>query len=120
VRTVVSHVASGWQLIDPDTMLINGVHAESVTREQHLALIDFELTEDDVNEFFDLRVLLRLHRLTDREREVTQLLTGSLTHEIAGRLWITPEALRGHVKAVFAKLGVSSRPNWRRCCPKSR
>jgi DNA-binding CsgD family transcriptional regulator len=56
-------------------------------------------------------LLLRLHQLTDREREVTRLLlTGMPTHMIAGQLWITPETLRGHVKAVFAKLGVNSRP----------
>lgn len=56
-------------------------------------------------------VLLRLHQLTEREREVTRLLlTGMPTRTIAGELWITPETLRGHVKAVFAKLGVNSRP----------
>lgn len=56
-------------------------------------------------------VLLRVHQLTDREREVTQLLlTGMPISAIAERLWITPETLRGHVKAVFAKLGVNSRP----------
>jgi DNA-binding CsgD family transcriptional regulator len=56
-------------------------------------------------------VLVRLHQLTPREREVTRLLlTGMATGDIARRLWITPETLRGHVKGVFAKLGVNSRP----------
>jgi DNA-binding CsgD family transcriptional regulator len=56
-------------------------------------------------------VLLRLHRLTDREREVTRLLLrGTTTAGIARELWITPETVRGYVKAIFAKLGVSSRP----------
>lgn len=55
-------------------------------------------------------VLLHLHELTTREREVTGLLlTGMTTTEIAQELWITPETLRGHVKAIFAKMGVSSR-----------
>jgi DNA-binding CsgD family transcriptional regulator len=56
-------------------------------------------------------VLMRLHQLTDRERQVTQmLLTGMPIHAIAAKLWITPETLRGHIKTVFAKLGVNSRP----------
>lgn len=56
-------------------------------------------------------MLLALHQLTDREREVTQrLLHGLPIAEMARVLWISPETLRGHVKSVFAKLGVSSRP----------
>ncbi|MGH3347218.1 MAG: helix-turn-helix transcriptional regulator, partial [Nocardioides sp.] len=56
-------------------------------------------------------ILVQLHQLTPREREVTQaLLRGLSTAEIAHRFWITPDTLRGHVKSVFAKLGVNSRP----------
>ncbi|MCE0488332.1 helix-turn-helix transcriptional regulator [Ornithinimicrobium sediminis] len=56
-------------------------------------------------------LLVHLRRLTSREQQVTQLLlTGMATRDIARQLWITPETLRGHVKSVFAKLGVSSRP----------
>ncbi len=54
VRSDIPYAVAGWLLVDPETMLINGVHAESVSREQHLALIECELTEDDVNKFFDL------------------------------------------------------------------
>ena len=54
VREEIPYAVAGWLLVDPETMLITGVHAESVTREQHLALIECELTEDDVNKFFDL------------------------------------------------------------------
>lgn len=56
-------------------------------------------------------LVLRLRRLTPRERDVAELLLAGLsTREIAERLWITPETLRGHVKAVLAKVGVGSRP----------
>ncbi len=32
VRGAIPYAVAGWLLVDPDTMLINGVHAESVTR----------------------------------------------------------------------------------------
>lgn len=55
-------------------------------------------------------LLVHLHGLTRRELEVTQLLvTGMSTRDIARELWITPETLRGHVKAILAKLGIGSR-----------
>lgn len=54
VRAEIPYDVAGWLLVDPETLLINGVHAESVPREQHLALIECELTEDDVNKFADL------------------------------------------------------------------
>ncbi|MGA8046848.1 MAG: LuxR C-terminal-related transcriptional regulator [Dermatophilaceae bacterium] len=56
-------------------------------------------------------LLLHLHDLTPRERQVTQrLLTGLGTAEIARDLWITEDTLRGHIKSIFAKLAVNSRP----------
>src|SRR5579875_681262 len=56
-------------------------------------------------------LLLDRHGLTEREREITQLLLRGLpTAEIARRLFITRYTLSDHMKAIFAKLGVSSRP----------
>jgi DNA-binding CsgD family transcriptional regulator len=56
-------------------------------------------------------LVLDLHGLTDREREITQfLLRGLPTADIAQRLFISRHTLGDHIKAIFAKLGVSSRP----------
>ena len=55
-------------------------------------------------------VLLHLHQLTPRERQVTRLmLMGLSTEDAAAELWVTTETLRGHVKSVFTKLGVENR-----------
>jgi RNA polymerase sigma factor (sigma-70 family) len=51
-----------------------------------------------------------LDALTEREREVLNLLVLGLTNkEIAERLVISPNTVKRHLKAVFAKLGVSTR-----------
>jgi DNA-binding CsgD family transcriptional regulator len=56
-------------------------------------------------------LVLDLHGLTGREREITQfLLCGLPTADIARRLFISRHTLGDHIKAIFAKLGVSSRP----------
>jgi DNA-binding CsgD family transcriptional regulator len=58
-----------------------------------------------------LPLLAHVHGLTARERDVVELLVGGLpTERIAGRLQISRHTLRDHVKAVFAKVGVASRP----------
>jgi DNA-binding CsgD family transcriptional regulator len=55
-------------------------------------------------------LMLRLHGLSAREQEVTRLLWKGLdTGAIAAQLHISRYTLRDHVKAIFGKLGVSSR-----------
>ncbi|HZC29467.1 MAG TPA: helix-turn-helix transcriptional regulator [Gaiellaceae bacterium] len=55
-------------------------------------------------------ILVEAHGLTERERQVTALLTRGLsTEEIAQTLWLSRHTVRDHVKAVFEKTGVSTR-----------
>ena len=55
-------------------------------------------------------LLLRLHGLTRRERQVAELLMRGLTaDEIAERLYISRFTVQDHVKAIYSKLGVTSR-----------
>jgi DNA-binding CsgD family transcriptional regulator len=56
-------------------------------------------------------LLMLVHGLSDREREVVELLLRGLpTEEVAARLCISRHTLRDHIKATFAKVGVVSRP----------
>jgi DNA-binding CsgD family transcriptional regulator/PAS domain-containing protein len=51
-----------------------------------------------------------LAQLTPREREIAQLVAAGLTNpEIAERLYLSAHTVRQHLKAVYAKLGISSR-----------
>jgi DNA-binding CsgD family transcriptional regulator len=56
-------------------------------------------------------IVVELFGLTDRERQVTELLVrGLATDEIAQSLWLSRHTVRDHVKTIFAKLDVASRP----------
>jgi DNA-binding CsgD family transcriptional regulator len=56
-------------------------------------------------------LIVTAHDLSPRERQVTEMLVRGLPlPEIAAALWLSPHTVRDHVKAVYAKLGVRSRP----------
>jgi LuxR family maltose regulon positive regulatory protein len=51
-----------------------------------------------------------VENLTDREREVLRLLPSRLTvREIAAELYVSPNTLKFHLRAIYRKLGVASR-----------
>ncbi|MFI1251839.1 LuxR C-terminal-related transcriptional regulator [Streptomyces anulatus] len=55
-------------------------------------------------------LIVDAYELTDRETEVTQYIARGLpTGEIAAQLHLSPHTVRDHIKAVFEKVGVSSR-----------
>src|SRR5262249_36479144 len=56
-------------------------------------------------------LIVELYELSEREQQVTQLLVrGLATDEIAAALWLSKHTVRDHVKAIFGKVGVASRP----------
>jgi DNA-binding NarL/FixJ family response regulator len=56
-------------------------------------------------------LIVELYELSQREREVTELLLRGLPiDDVATSLSISKHTVRDHTKAIFGKLGVSSRP----------
>ena len=55
-------------------------------------------------------IIVQAYDLTDREQQVTRLIArGAGTAEIADELFLSAHTVRDHVKAIFSKVGVSSR-----------
>jgi DNA-binding CsgD family transcriptional regulator len=55
-------------------------------------------------------IIVQAYELSTREREITELIAQGLgTGQIAERLHLSTHTVRGYVKAVFEKVGVSSR-----------
>lgn len=57
-----------------------------------------------------LPLVVDAYELSDRELEITQYVSRGLpTGEIAEQLFLSPHTVRDHIKAIFEKVGVSSR-----------
>ncbi|MGE2692050.1 helix-turn-helix transcriptional regulator [Mycolicibacterium pulveris] len=101
VRAQIPYAAAGWLLTDPDTLLMTGVYAENVSRTQHLQLIECELTEDDVNKFFDLAergvAAASLSAATD----------GDLSRSIRWRRIYEPNGYGDEIRGVFRSGGAT-------------
>lgn len=55
-------------------------------------------------------IVVEAFELTEREQQIVQLVArGAGTSEIASDLLLSPHTVRDHIKAIFAKAGVSSR-----------
>jgi DNA-binding CsgD family transcriptional regulator len=55
-------------------------------------------------------IVVEAYRLTGREVQVARLVARGLsTNEIASTLFLSPHTVRDHLKAIFQKVGVSSR-----------
>jgi DNA-binding CsgD family transcriptional regulator len=87
----------------------NGVwlllHASMLQGTDQLALIIEPAKAADV-----APLIVEAYGFTQRELEVTRLIArGNGTSQIAGALFLSPHTVRDHVKAIFEKVGVSSR-----------
>lgn len=55
-------------------------------------------------------IIVEAYSLTPREQEITRgVARGLSNHEIAAELFLSPHTVRDHLKAIFAKVAVSSR-----------
>jgi DNA-binding NarL/FixJ family response regulator len=91
VLAAAKSAAEGEVLIDPSTLtrILHQVAKEREARRDALALLD---------------------ELTEREREVLQLLAqGMRNDDIAHKLFISPQTVQTHVRNLLAKLGVHSK-----------
>jgi DNA-binding CsgD family transcriptional regulator len=55
-------------------------------------------------------IVVQAYELSIRERQIAQLISqGAATAEIANRLHLSAHTVRDYIKAIFEKVGVSSR-----------
>jgi DNA-binding CsgD family transcriptional regulator len=82
----------------------------SATRDAHGAPTGTAVTIEPASPALMAPVIVEAYGLTEREQEITrQIARGAGTGEIARSLYLSPHTVRDHVKAILAKVGVSSR-----------
>ena len=81
------------------------LHSSILRGTEQLALVIEPAKANDV-----APLIVEAYELTQRELEVTRLVARGLgTSQIAAELFVSPHTVRDHIKAVFEKVGVSSR-----------
>jgi DNA-binding CsgD family transcriptional regulator len=80
-------------------------HASSLAGSSHVALVIEPATASEI-----ASIVVEAYRLTGREVQVAHLVARGLsTNEIATALCVSRHTVRDHLKAIFHKVGVSSR-----------
>jgi DNA-binding CsgD family transcriptional regulator len=86
--------SAGYETADVDDTVSNGSSADGIGGRDGAGVVD------DVN-----------RGLSAREAEVMSLIAGGQTNgEIAARLFLAEKTVKNHVRRIYAKLGVGSRP----------
>jgi DNA-binding CsgD family transcriptional regulator len=86
-------------------LVLHASRLRTVGAEERIAVIFEEARPSEI-----APLIVDAYGLTKREGEITQLvLRGLSTAEVSGELYITPNTVRDHFKAIFDKVGVRSR-----------
>jgi DNA-binding CsgD family transcriptional regulator len=86
-------------------LVLHASRLRTVSTEGPIAVIFEEARPSEI-----APLIVEDYGLTRREGEITQLvLRGLSTAEVSGELYITPNTVRDHFKAIFDKVGVRSR-----------
>jgi DNA-binding CsgD family transcriptional regulator len=86
-------------------LVLHASRLRTVGAEERIAVIFEEAHPSEI-----APLIVDAYGLTKREGEITQLvLRGLSTAEVSGELYITPNTVRDHFKAIFDKVGVRSR-----------
>jgi DNA-binding CsgD family transcriptional regulator/GAF domain-containing protein len=110
-RLLARTAAGGGWAQQVDVELVSGrpatlrAHCRELTRHGGTVVTALELVGERTGPATSVLTVL-----TDREREVAELVgTGLTDRQIAERLYLSPHTVSQHVKAVYRKLGITSR-----------